>query len=29
MLSTQELSSFRTGLFALIDIKERADERRE
>jgi DNA-binding MarR family transcriptional regulator len=29
MLSAQELSSFRTGLFALIDIKERAEERRE
>jgi DNA-binding MarR family transcriptional regulator len=29
MLSAQELSSFRTGLLALIDIKERAEERSE
>jgi hypothetical protein len=26
MLSPQEMSSFRTGLIALIDIKERAEE---
>jgi hypothetical protein len=29
MLSAHELSAFRTGLLALIDIKERAEERRE
>jgi hypothetical protein len=26
MLSPQDLASFRTGLIALIDIKERAEE---
>jgi len=29
MLSAHELSSFRTGLLALIDIKERAEERHD
>jgi DNA-binding MarR family transcriptional regulator len=29
MLSAEEMSSFRTGLIALIDIKERAEERHE